>query len=354
MLLTTLAFLLMTVIIAIWHVRRSSRGEAPRCVRCKAVVPSGATRCTACGAPIQAYEVFQASEAEGDAGDEEGTPHAIVRSDLCVGCSTCVDACPEDGALRLEGKLAIVDLGRCVGHGDCAAACPVSAIVVSTGDSVQRVEVPRVDVHFQSNVDGLYIVGELGGRGLIKNAINEGRLAAEHVAATTPRRSGPNDGFIDLAIVGSGPAGLSAGLEAKRQGLRYRLLEQGTLADSIRKYPRHKLLLAEPLSVPLYGELWISDATKEALLTAWEAIIEATGLQVQTETRVEDVQHRDGLFELQLAESTLRAPESRIGHGKARNTSTSRCALGGGGQGLLRHRGNGSLPGATGPGGGRR
>lgn len=316
MLWTTLIFILVTVLIAVWHVRRSTRGSAPCCPRCRSVVPAGATRCTGCGAPLQAFEVIQAEEATETVGEEEGSPHAIVRADLCVGCSTCVDACPEEGALRMEGKLAVVDLARCVGHGDCAAACPVSGIVVSTGGSVQRVEVPRIDVNFQSDVEGLYIVGELGGRGLIKNAINEGRLAVEHVTASLVDRAADESDPFDVAIVGSGPAGLSAGLEAKKQGLRYVLLEQGTLADSIRKYPRHKLLLAEPLSVPLYGELWISDATKEALLKAWEAIIETTGLRVRTEARVEDVRRGVGCFELIIGDEIVRAQRVILAMGR--------------------------------------
>ncbi len=189
---TTLIFVLFTVSFAIWHVRRQISGVAPRCPRCKTVLPSGASQCTGCGAPLSVFDVVGAKESSSESLATGGRPHAIVRADLCVGCSTCVDACPEDGALHLESKLAVVDLSRCVGHGDCAAACPVSAIVVSTGGMVHRVEVPRVDVNFQSNVRGLYVVGELGGRGLIKNAINEGRIAAEHVAATLQRIGGGN------------------------------------------------------------------------------------------------------------------------------------------------------------------
>jgi thioredoxin reductase/NAD-dependent dihydropyrimidine dehydrogenase PreA subunit len=225
----------------------------------------------------------------------------MVRADLCAGCATCVAACPEANAIRVEAKIAIVDLAYCVGHGDCAAACPVGAIALSTGSAVQRVEVPQVNAHFETTVPGVYVVGELGGRGLIKNAVNEGKVAAEHVASVlppgAPRRDGRADAF-DLVIVGSGPAGLSAGLEAHRQGLRYVILEQGSLADTVRKYPRHKLLFAEPLRVPLYGDLWVSDASKESLLKVWETIVRTTGLNVVTQQRVEGIQRVKGLFAL--------------------------------------------------------
>jgi thioredoxin reductase len=226
----------------------------------------------------------------------DGPMHALVRADVCVGCGTCVAACPEPGAIRLDHKLATVDMARCKGHGSCVKACPVNAIVLSSGDAVQHVEVPMLSAHFETTVDGLYVVGELGGRGLIKNAVNEGKIAVEHVARRLAGQPRTGDA-VDVLIAGSGPAGLSAGLEALRAGLSYRILEQGTLTESIRKYPRHKLLLAEPLRVPMYGDLWIADASKEELLQVWETVIAKTGLEVRTGERVSDIAREpDGRF----------------------------------------------------------
>jgi thioredoxin reductase len=153
-------------------------------------------------------------------------------------------------------------------------------------------------------------VGELGGRGLIKNAINEGKLAAENVArelASGAPARGEAPGVLDVAIVGGGPAGLSAGLEAHRTGLRYAILEQGTLADSIRRYPRHKLVLGEPLRVPLWGDLWIADATKETLLRVWESVVEGTGLELRTGHRVGAIARDGDLFVLRGEGFAVRA-----------------------------------------------
>ena len=304
MLWTTLAFVAVTLVFAARHLHRNgSRAEAPnrarRCPRCGAPLSAGDPRCRGCGAPLQVFEVVQAPIAAREAAAAVGPLHAMIRSDLCVGCGTCVAACPEPGAIRLVNKVATVDLDRCKGHGSCAAACPINAIVVTSGAAVQRLEVPFVDAHFQSNVPGLYIVGELGGRGLIKNAINEGKIAVEHVAVTLPPRSERVDGRIealDLLIVGSGPAGLSAALEATHQGLRYMVLEQGSLSDTIRKYPRRKLLLAEPTRAPLYGDLWVADASKEDLLRVWENMIATRRLPIRTGERVERVTSEPGLF----------------------------------------------------------
>lgn len=297
---TTLAFVLVTFLAMRHHLRTSAKGGGaaaqPHCPRCEATVSAGALTCRQCGAPQQAYELVQAAVTDELEVAGAADPKAMVRGDICVGCGTCVDACPEPGALRMHHKLAVVDNALCKGHGECVAACPVGGIAVTTGAAVNRVTVPLVDANFQTNLPGLYIVGELGGRGLIKNAVNEGRLAIDHIIATLPPPAAAERELADVVIVGSGPAGLSAGIQALEGGLKYVMLEQGSLSDSVRKYPRHKLLLAEPVTMPLYGNLWVADTSKEALLRAWESIVASSGLQVRTGERVLRVTPEDGHF----------------------------------------------------------
>ncbi|HYD53186.1 MAG TPA: 4Fe-4S dicluster domain-containing protein, partial [Gemmatimonadaceae bacterium] len=198
MLLTILLFAGATALSIALHLRagRSARASEATCPRCRTPLGAGARRCARCGLPLQSLELVQASETPDEAAAADATSRAHVRSDQCVGCGACVAVCPEEGALTMVGKLAMVDPARCRGHGECATACPVGAIAVGPGAAENRVRVPWVDAGFQTSVPGLHIVGELGGRGLIKNAVNEGKIAVEHVARSlaAARRAGDADG----------------------------------------------------------------------------------------------------------------------------------------------------------------
>jgi putative YpdA family bacillithiol system oxidoreductase len=313
-LLTYGGFLLLTALFVILHMRGRAKPAAKvarTCPRCRASVADDAQYCPSCQAPLQAFELVTAKIVTGEAKPVDGPLHAIVRADLCAGCGTCVPACPEPGAIAIIDKVAKVNLDACKGHGACATACPVGAIFLTAGEAVQTVEVPDLSIHFESqSVPGLYVVGELGGRGLIKNAVNEGKLAVEHVAevlAKEPFRGNDDGGVYDVIIVGSGPAGLSAGLEAIAKNLRYLILEQGSLADTIAKYPRKKVLFAEPLRVPVYGDLWVSDASKESLLQVWQNVIAKTGLKVRTQARVEGIERQGAFLAVTSGALTFRA-----------------------------------------------
>jgi ferredoxin len=171
MLLTTIGFFALTGLFMWRHLRGPKQSAAtlagpPKpCPRCTASVPAGSAFCPGCGVPQQIFEVVAAPAASGAPNESQAAVRGIVRSDMCVGCGTCAAACPEPGAIALRGKLAVIDPALCTGHGECAKACPVGAISMSAGGGLNRVAVPSVDGNFETNVPGLYIVGELGGRG---------------------------------------------------------------------------------------------------------------------------------------------------------------------------------------------
>ena len=219
--------------------------------------------------------------------------HPHINAMECIGCGGCVDACPEEDVLGvIDGKAVLVHGSKCVGHGLCADACPVGAIVMMMAAPGRSADLPLLDEHFETSVRNLFIVGELGGMGLIKNAITQGRKAVEHIAS----RARTSDGAYDVVVVGAGPAGLAAGLSAKANKLKYLLLEQGDAGGTILQYPRRKIVMTSPVELPLWGKLKLTETSKESLLELWQQVLTKTQLKVNTGEKVLDLRTAEGHF----------------------------------------------------------
>jgi len=302
------------------------------CPRCGKTIPQEAAFCQHCGAALAMWAVHRASVQSQRANGAKGKVRPVINASLCIGCGSCVEACPEQGTLELvNGKAILADAERCTGHAKCAEVCPTQAVALSQDGALQTMKVPLVREDFETNVEGLFIIGELAGFGLIKTAINEGKLMMDHIRKRLEKggRSFPSggnsahtghgdrpaggdpaagtNGAVDVLIVGAGPAGLSAALTAKQYGLNYLALEQGEIASTIRQYPRQKFLMAEPVEIPLYGPLYVSDGTKESLLAVWETIIANTGVRIQTQERVERIVRNGGNFRVETARGQYHA-----------------------------------------------
>ena len=233
------------------------------------------------------------------------TLHPHIDLGKCIGCSSCVQVCPEDVLGMVNGKAAIISGMKCVGHALCEDVCPVGAIDLRFGTPGQGMEIPFYNENFESNIAGLYIVGELGGVGLIRNAVNQATTA---IADIVRRPKVPGVHEHDVIIIGAGPAGMTAALAAKSHGMRYAVFEQDDVGGSLLHYPRKKLVLTSPVDIPLYGKLKISEITKEELLVLWNTIIERTKLAIATQQKVTAVSKGSGVFRVDTTRGTYHAP----------------------------------------------
>ncbi|MCK4833695.1 MAG: NAD(P)-binding domain-containing protein [Gammaproteobacteria bacterium] len=226
---------------------------------------------------------------------EPASIHPVVNHVLCLGCATCVKACPEKGKNVLgviKGKAHLINPTHCIGHGACKTACPFDAIELVFGTEKRGVDIPQVDPDFQTNVPGIFIAGELGGMGLIRNAVKQGVEAVDSICkhdGVGSRNDKGSADVIDLVIVGAGPAGIAASLAAKDKKLNFVTLEQDSLGGTVSHYPRGKIVMTAPAILPLVGKMQFKETTKEALMDFWEGVVSKAGLEIKDRERVESV-----------------------------------------------------------------
>lgn len=240
----------------------------------------------------------------------------VVDCSRCMGSAACVAACPEGGVLGLvNGQAHLIQGARCVGHGRCEAECPTSAITLVFGSARRGVDIPHVSPHFETNVPGVYITGELGGMGLIQNAVRQSLQAIDHIRRHRPRGDGE---VLDLLIVGAGPAGMAAALGARQHGLRFAIVDQETVGGSIQQYPRQKVVMTAPFELPGYGTSRSRVIAKEELLALWQAALRARDVTVETGEKVDEVRAVPGLADTFEVVTSAAGPNGRAAVRRAR------------------------------------
>ncbi len=238
---------------------------------------------------------------------EPATLHPRIDVMTCIGCGSCVRACPEDVLGIVDGRAAVVHGGRCVGHAVCADACPVTGITMGFGKPKQGMEIPFYDQNYMTNIPGLYIVGELGGVGLIRNAFEQAKKAVEHIHDSKTPKLHHSKTTFDVAIIGGGPAGISSALSAKEKSLSHIVLEQDDFGGSVLHYPRQKLVLTSPVELPLYGKLKHSEISKEDLLVLFNSLIKNYELNIQPKQKVEAITKEETFFTVRTSTQTITA-----------------------------------------------
>ncbi len=228
--------------------------------------------------------------------------HPYIDLNTCIGSAACIADCPEKDIMGMvDGKVTVVNASECVGHGACFHACPVEAISLRIGTEKRGVDLPHVSESFETNMKGIYIAGELGGMGLIKNSVEQGQMAMENIIKSDKPKK---EGVLDAVIVGAGPAGISATLTAKKHGIKTVTLEQESLGGTVYTYPRAKVVMTSPMDLPLYGKVKLRTTNKDELLQVWNDAIAKNDVSIRENTKVDSIiPMPDGTLKVKVADS---------------------------------------------------
>ena len=269
--------LLIAFVVTLFFVRRYLKEQELREVRSKEAAKKGSLR-----------------------SDGPQSQHPHIDAENCIGCATCTTVCPEGDVLAmLGGKAVIVNGYKCIGHSLCAEACPVGAITMVMASPSMGADLPQLTPEFETSVANMFIVGELGGMALIKNAINQGRECADTIATRIPglRKGKSSSDVLDALIVGAGPGGISASLRAIEKKLNYITVDEGEVGGTVSKYPRQKLVMTSPVELPIYGKFKKTELSKEDLLAVWSEILRKAEFKFSKGEKVEDIKKgEDGVF----------------------------------------------------------
>lgn len=245
---------------------------------------------------------FQRQELEAGL-TEPASLHPVIDPNLCIGCAACVKACPEGNKVLgiIRGKAELIGPTHCIGHGACKTSCPMDAISLVFGTEKRGMDIPFISPDFATNVPGIYIAGELGGMGLIRNAVTQGKQAIDSIRKRGSKVKGK---LLDVVIIGAGPSGFSASLAAMEHKLDAVTVEQETLGGTVSHYPRGKIIMTAPVVLPVFGKAPFHETTKEVLLKFWENVEKKTQVKINYHERVEGITRKESHFEVKTTKKS--------------------------------------------------
>lgn len=108
-----------------------------------------------------------------------------------------------------------------------------------------------------------------------------------------------------IAVIGAGPAGLSAAARAAAHGVSHILLEASPhIADTVHRFQKKKLVMCEPAKLPLRSTLNFAAGSRESILDTWQKDLAASRVNLRTGASVNDITGQQGDFKITLADGT--------------------------------------------------
>ena len=183
---------------------------------------------------------------------------------------------------------------------------------------------PEIDERGETSVKGIYIIGDLTGIPLLRLAAESGKDIISRFSEDDEYKkqiANNNDTSVfDLIIVGAGPAGMAAGLEATKQNWNFKIIESAQKFNTIINFPKAKPIFAEPVDFQQQSGLKINDGTKESLIEDLESQTKDASLPLVSGVMIEKIVKNKNHFELVTKTNSFKALRVILAIGKSGNS----------------------------------
>ena len=182
---------------------------------------------------------------------------------------------------------------------------------------------PEIDNNGETSVKGVFIIGDLTGIPLLKLAAESGKKIIDQFEddqAFQKQRANKNEqDILDVLIVGAGPAGIAAGIEASKRNYNYKILESAKIFNTIINFPKAKPIIAAPDDYEQQSDLKINDGIKESLIEELNEQIKSKKLHISEGIMVEKIEKLNSHFKIITNDLEFKALRVILAFGKSGN-----------------------------------
>ncbi len=182
---------------------------------------------------------------------------------------------------------------------------------------------PEINESGETSVKGIFIIGDLTGIPLLKLAAESGKKIIGQFSNDSEFQkqiqTHSDKNIYDILIVGAGPAGIAAGIEASKKDFSFKILESAKKFNTIVNFPKGKLIIAAPDDFQQKSDLKINDGVKESLLDELNEQIKSIDLPIKESVIVEKIEKEGNHFNLITSEGNYKALRVILAIGKSGN-----------------------------------